>query len=89
MGVHGSLYRWLVSYLLNRSQLVTLNGYESLPYLATSGIPRGSNLGPLLFLIFINDLLQLFSSCWLAYADDIKINRRIADINDCRSLHRY
>lgn len=86
VGIHGNLYRWLSSYLLNRTQLVALSGYESVPFLATSGVPQGSKLGPLLFLLFVNDLLGKISSECLAYADDIKVFRRISDERDCETL---
>lgn len=39
MGIHGNLYRWLSSYLLNRSQLVTISGTISVPYLIILGVP--------------------------------------------------
>lgn len=86
MGMHGNLYRWLTSYLLNRSQLVNIIGYDSVPYRAISGIPQGSNLGPLMFLIFVNDLLGVIKSECLAYADDIKLFKRISDRSDCDTL---
>lgn len=86
LGIHGSLHRWITSYLMNRSQLVALSGFESVPFLALSGVPQGSNLGPLLFLTFVNDLLGLIQCECLAYADDVKIFHRIYDMNDCLTL---
>lgn len=86
LGIHGNLLRWLASYLLNRSQLVALNGYESDPFIPLSGVPQGSNLGPLLFLMFVNDLLNRIDSPCLAYADDIKIFRKVLTVEDCVKL---
>ncbi|KAG7303291.1 hypothetical protein JYU34_011770 [Plutella xylostella] len=88
LGIHGNLHRWITSYLMNRTQLVCLNGFDSVPFIAESGVPQGSNLGPLLFLLFINDLLYRFDSNCLAYADDVKIYRPINDIDDCEILQK-
>lgn len=87
-GIHGSLLRWFESYLTNRSQIVALAGYESVPFSPSSGVPQGSKLGPLLFLVFLNDLLDLINSNCLAYADDLKIYCRISDPSDCARLQR-
>lgn len=86
LGIHGNLLRWIRSYLSRRSQLVSVHGYDSEPFLAESGVPQGSNLGPLLFLFFINDLLTRLKSPCLAYADDIKIYRTIKSTDDCQAL---
>ena len=86
IGIHGSLLRWFESYLLNRSQLVTIYGFRSEPYTAVSGVPQGSNLGPLLFVVFINDLLDKLSCECLAYADDIKIFDMVHSLEDCKRL---
>lgn len=88
IGINGDLLRWLTSYLNHRSQLVTLSGYDSFPFDSPSGVPQGSNLGPLLFLIFINDLLDKVKCECLAFADDIKIFSRVVDIQDCYELQR-
>ena len=60
------------SYFCNRNQFVTLNGHISNPIIASSGVPQGSILGPLLFFLYINDLPLLLSCDNLMFADDLK-----------------
>ena len=73
-GIIGNLLSWFNSYLSNRIQRVVLEGHASdwLPVL--SGVPQGSILRPLLFILFINDMpLSCFSSKTGQFADDAKI----------------
>ena len=81
-GVSGKVLRWIKNFLANRSQRVCIKGVlsESLP--VVSGVPQGSVIGPLLFLIYINDLLDDISSGGKLFADDAKIFRKIKDIRD-------
>lgn len=82
-GFSESLVNLLISYLRNRQQFVCYSGHQSRTFFASSGVPQGSNLGPLLFSIFINDLPSILTSENLLFADDLKIYRKINAVTDC------
>lgn len=82
-----SLIKLIASYLSNRKQYVSVNNFKSVEYIATSGVPQGSNLGPLLFLMFINDVVDAVDECKiLLFADDIKLFKEVSSIDDCVKL---
>lgn len=84
LGIHGDLLRWLESYLSNRSQAVVLGGYRSEFIRVPTGIPQGSHLGPLLYNVYLYDIINCFkSSSHLLYADDKKLYSKIQSLEDC------
>lgn len=86
IGVSETLLPLMKSYLIDRIQFVEYGGYRSESFTATSGVPQGSNLGPLLFLIFINDLSLGLNSMHLLFADDLKIYSEVSTMDSCISL---
>ena len=80
-GVGGELLLLLKNYLENREQRVFLNGQTSDWRKIMSGIPQGSVLGPLLFLIYINDLADGIKSLCKISADDTSLFSKVYDIH--------
>lgn len=81
-----NILKWIECFLSNRTQFVTANGHNSPLRSITSGVPQGSVLGPLLFLIYINDLPSSLSSNIHLFADDCVIFREITNAEDPNHL---
>jgi hypothetical protein len=89
MGFSGNILAWLNNYLSNRRQRVVLKGACSSYLHVRSGVPQGSILGPLLFILYINDIFSCVNdeSVNLAlYADDSKISKIVQSEDDCEVL---
>lgn len=73
LGISGNLLNWFENYLTGRVQRVVLNGSNSDWLPIEAGVPQGSILGPLLFLIFINDIVDEINSVIKLFADDTSL----------------
>ena len=81
-GIRGNALNWFISYLSNRKQYVTYNGVSSPVNNITCGVPQHSILGPLLFLLYINDLGHICSNTTpILFADDTNLFKSGKDLN--------
>ena len=85
-GIQEPVHGWIKAFLSDRSQRVIVNGSPSDWTSVTSGIPQGSVLGPILFVIYINDLPKRVQSDAYLFADDTKIFKTIYKESDCEML---
>ena len=87
LGIGGKIGKWIHSFLTNRHQTVVVNGEQSDPAPVISGVPQGSVIGPLLFLILIGDIDSNVSHSFLSsFADDTRIGKGIATQEDVDQL---
>lgn len=82
MGFNNRVLKWLEAFLTGRGQRVVVNGKSSSREQVTSGIPQGSVMGPVLFVLFINDAPDGILSRLYIFADDTKMFRRIQTVQD-------
>ena len=83
LGVSGQLGRWITNFLTNRTQSVLIEGRKSTPKQVISGVPQGSVLGPLLFLILMGDIDKDVAAAFLSsFADDTRVGNGIVTFTD-------
>ena len=85
-GIQGKMLAWIKEFLCGRTQLVKVNGVTSDTASVLSGIPQGTVLGSLLFILYINDILDNIDSEGFLFADDMKIFHAINCRNDANIL---
>ena len=85
-GIGGKILKWTDSFLCDRQQRVMVNGVKSDWAPVLSGVPQGTVLGPLLFLLYINDITENIDSELRLFADDCVCSREIKDTEDTVKL---
>lgn len=82
-GIRGAAHAWIKSYLSNRNQYVLFNNTLSNSLQIMCGVPQGSILGPLLFLLYINDIVNISTSLLpILFADDTNLFLRGSNVDD-------
>ena len=82
IGITSPLIYWIEDFLVGRSMSVSVKGNVSRSYPVASGVPQGSVLGPILFLVFINHIANTLNSSYKIFADDLKVYIKIGHDSD-------
>ena len=85
-GIGGKLLDWIIDFLDERTQFVTVGGYSSAEAPVTSGVPQGSVLGPTLFVYYINDMPDVVDCLIKIFADDTKLYSEVSNSNQSQKL---
>ena len=88
LGIIGEIYNWIEDWLMDREQRVVLLGSSSDWIRVKSGVPQGSVLGPLLFLIYINDIDDSVCNNLLKFADDTKVYSVVSNRKEINKLQQ-
>ena len=81
--ITGKLLQWIRSFLSSRLQYVIVDGHKSAPEKVLSGVPQGTVLGPLLFILYINDIVKVIRHSYIKiFADDTKLIKMIESLED-------
>ena len=81
-GLHHTLIKWIASFLPDRSIAIRVDGYLSNPHSVNSSVPQGSVISPVLFILFINDLISSKSSSIFSFADDTYLSSSFHPIHN-------
>jgi len=76
-GIRNNIFNWISTWLTNRTQHVLLNGISSISVRVSSGVPQGTVLSPLMFLLYINEITKSIASPLRLFADDCLLYRVI------------
>ena len=87
-GIRGPALKWIQAFLSDRTQTVVIDNEKSATVPVTSGVPQGSVLGPILFLIYINDLPDKTRSKVRLFADDTAIYLAVSNLEDAQILQQ-
>ena len=85
-GITGKQHNWIQNFLTMRTQQVVLEGVSSSSITVASGVPQGTVLGPLLFILYLSDPPEGISSQVCLLADDCILYREINTLNDCQDV---
>ena len=85
-GIKNDCINWISSFLCRRQQRVAVNGEKSKWFSVDSGVPQGSVLRPLLFILYVNNIPDLVDSKIKMFADDIKIYTQVTSFSDVLSF---
>ena len=89
LGISGKVYAWIRAFLIERKQIVHVKGAKSDPEPVISGVPQGSVIGPLLFLILLGDIDENVTGAYVSsFADDTRVMAEVQHTEDVNSLQR-